>query len=370
MRLFEIKDFEENFADSKKITEKIKWQSSLSQKVFEPDQLENEGDLTYGLSIPLSNSIVNKIMPKQRARVFHVTRVENISNMLSLQGQKKSISAFRNMNPYFFSPGIFGGGGGGIVFELDANVLGAFNQDVQSSVDDSGRRWITLYALIEYSGKNRNDLQPMYDDMGKLIQRLLDKHAPDMDYTDEYDDYVLTTNKWEELGKKLNTDGDSKKLSVVIKDYIDGVYAIMIKYAKPVGQALQSALIDPDPDPDWDEIIVNDIKIMQAHVLKDSTENTEKLKELESKGIKVRVWNSSQELSNYTKKVGAQQKLGENFADGKRKGKSRPGRVKRAGASCKGSVSDLRAKAKKSSGERAKMYHWCANMKSGRKKSK
>ena len=60
----------------------------------------------------------------------------------------------------------------------------------------------------------------------------------------------------------------------------------------------------------------------------------------------------------------------ENFADGKVKGKSRPGRVKKAGASCKGSVTDLRAKAKKASGERAKMYHWCANMKSGRKKSK
>ena len=59
----------------------------------------------------------------------------------------------------------------------------------------------------------------------------------------------------------------------------------------------------------------------------------------------------------------------ENFADGKKKGKSRPGRVKRAGASCKGSVTSLRKKAKNASGERAKMYHWCANMKSGRKKS-
>jgi len=60
----------------------------------------------------------------------------------------------------------------------------------------------------------------------------------------------------------------------------------------------------------------------------------------------------------------------ENFADGKKKGKSRPGRVKKAGASCKGSVSSLRSKAKKYGGERGKMYHWCANMKSGRKKSK
>ena len=60
--------------------------------------------------------------------------------------------------------------------------------------------------------------------------------------------------------------------------------------------------------------------------------------------------------------------IDENFADGKKKGKSRPGRVKKAGASCKGSVSSLRSKAKKYSGEKGKMYHWCANMKAGRKK--
>tara|TARA_Y100000361_G_scaffold152808_1_gene173131 strand:- start:1316 stop:1807 length:492 start_codon:yes stop_codon:yes gene_type:complete len=61
-------------------------------------------------------------------------------------------------------------------------------------------------------------------------------------------------------------------------------------------------------------------------------------------------------------------KLNENFRDGKKKGKSRPGRVKKAGASCKGSVSSLRAKAKKYGGEKGKMYHWCANMKGGKKK--
>lgn len=62
--------------------------------------------------------------------------------------------------------------------------------------------------------------------------------------------------------------------------------------------------------------------------------------------------------------------VGENFADGRVKGKSRPGRVKRSGASCKGSVTDLRAKARKYGGERGKMYHWCANMKSGKSRKK
>lgn len=58
----------------------------------------------------------------------------------------------------------------------------------------------------------------------------------------------------------------------------------------------------------------------------------------------------------------------ENFKDGKKKGKSKPGRVKKSGASCNGSVTDLRKKAKNASGEKAKMYHWCANMKGGKRK--
>jgi hypothetical protein len=69
-------------------------------------------------------------------------------------------------------------------------------------------------------------------------------------------------------------------------------------------------------------------------------------------------------------KLSMMDSVDENFADGKKKGKSRPGRVKRAGASCDGSVSELRKKAKNSSGEKQKMYHWCANMKSGRSKNK
>lgn len=78
-------------------------------------------------------------------------------------------------------------------------------------------------------------------------------------------------------------------------------------------------------------------------------------------------------LSKWTKKDIAflrpkeKEKIEENYADKKVKGKSRPGRVKRAGASCKGSVTELRRKAKKYGGEKGKMYHWCANMKGGKK---
>ena len=80
--------------------------------------------------------------------------------------------------------------------------------------------------------------------------------------------------------------------------------------------------------------------------------------------------NNVMQRAQLTFEISSNSRTNENFADGKKKGKSRPGRVKRSGASCDGSVTELRKKAKNSSGEKAKMYHWCANMKSGRKKSK
>ena len=57
--------------------------------------------------------------------------------------------------------------------------------------------------------------------------------------------------------------------------------------------------------------------------------------------------------------------VAENFADGKKPG--RKGLAKRVGVNCKQPVSKLRSIAKNSSGERQRMAHWCANMKSGRK---
>jgi hypothetical protein len=61
-----------------------------------------------------------------------------------------------------------------------------------------------------------------------------------------------------------------------------------------------------------------------------------------------------------------EQGVAENFDDGKKPG--RKGLAKRVGVDCKQPISKLRSIASNSSGERQRMAHWCANMKSGRKK--
>jgi predicted GNAT family acetyltransferase/predicted nucleotidyltransferase len=60
------------------------------------------------------------------------------------------------------------------------------------------------------------------------------------------------------------------------------------------------------------------------------------------------------------------QDMAENFADGKNPG--RKGLAKRVGVNCKQPVAKLRSIAANSSGERQRMAHWCANMKSGKQK--
>jgi pyrimidine deaminase RibD-like protein len=63
-----------------------------------------------------------------------------------------------------------------------------------------------------------------------------------------------------------------------------------------------------------------------------------------------------------------EQGVAENFADGKNPG--RKGLSKRMGVNTKASVSSLRKTAKHSTGEKARMAHWLANMKAGKAKKK
>jgi len=63
-----------------------------------------------------------------------------------------------------------------------------------------------------------------------------------------------------------------------------------------------------------------------------------------------------------------EQGVAENFADGKNPG--RKGLAKRSGVNTKASVSSLRKTAKHSTGEKARMAHWLANMKAGKAKAK
>jgi len=75
------------------------WTESLSTMLFD---LPREG--IKDVKIPLSPSIMQRVWPKSvRSKAFHVTDFDGVKKLKGMQGKKKSISAFYNIDDYIIS---------------------------------------------------------------------------------------------------------------------------------------------------------------------------------------------------------------------------------------------------------------------------
>ena len=248
--------------------EAVAWTQSLSTMLFD---LPRDG-LT-DLKIPLSSPIFKRVWPNTiRSKVFHLTDFDGVKKLKRLQGGKKSISAFYNMDDYIIQSGIKTEGG--YVVELEGDVLAAAPDDISSQPDKTGRRWLTFSTIMNpYTAGDpglggRSKLKRIEKDLENLLIDILVKN--------DLGPYKkgLTTRElnraWSYLGKSTG----GKEKSVIIKDYIDGMEKIMKKYSKPLGALLtdytKKRTLDPDEDSGekamWDELVVNNFKIQKIHV--------------------------------------------------------------------------------------------------------
>ena len=249
------------------IKEAVAWTQSLSTMLFD---LPRAG--FKDLKIPLSSPIFKRVWPNTiRSKVFHVTDFDGVHKLKRLQGGKKSISAFYNMDDYIIQSGIKTEGG--YVVELEGDVLAAAPDDISSQPDKTGRRWLTLSTIMNTSTASdpglggSNKLKKMEDDLGRLLVKILKKNGEDIDEGSR--DNIIGL-QWSGLGKKHG----GKTKSIIIKDYIDGMEKIMKKYSKPLGALLtdytKKRTLDPDSDSGekamWDELVVNNFKIQKIHV--------------------------------------------------------------------------------------------------------
>ena len=123
------------------LKEEIAWQQSLSTMLWDIPR----GKLQYA-KLPLSTPILNRIFSKPpRTTVFHVTGWSGVSKLIKIEGTKKSISTAANIDAMIVGSGVRGGGG--VVVELEGDVLMAAGDDVMSQPDKTGRRWIELETV-------------------------------------------------------------------------------------------------------------------------------------------------------------------------------------------------------------------------------
>jgi len=252
------------------------WQSSTSQKIFDFGQISN-------MQIPLTSSTMEWIFQVQlpRATVFHVTNGIGLDKLKRLQNKKKSISAFFNMDASTMDAGIQGGGG--LVVELDANIIMSSKGDLMSMPDKTGRRWVELY--------NIDPKEKMHAELEKMLIDLAIKHDP------KNKEYLKTSPEigigvWYKLQSDFKDDG--KKISLIIADYIDGVNAILKKHKKDIQGVVhgyyvrRGAVAVKHPSgrmvggdsaiKEWnvyDEQIVDKIKILKVHTFNTTTRETD-----------------------------------------------------------------------------------------------
>jgi len=113
------------------------------------DYVFNAGSDSSALKIPISGPMFKRIWPDTiRTTVFHATDLKGLANLKKLEGGKKSISAFFSMMSRYMETGV-ATEGGGIVAEMDADVLISARDDIMSEVDKQGRRWVMM-SWFEY----------------------------------------------------------------------------------------------------------------------------------------------------------------------------------------------------------------------------
>ena len=265
------------------------------------------------LMIPISSSMFKRIWPDTlRATVFHTTDSDGVKSISKLEGKKGQISAFFSMFSRYMEVGVATQGGVHAVLEMDADVLLSASGDVMSHLDRSGRRWTSISDLKETSRWTKfsaveKDLEKMFD---PLVKKYLKRYS--------LHDKVTVWELWRMAKRKV----DGKTMSLIIKDYMDGMEKVIKKNIDTFSSAMLSYAKKRSTDLSWDEQVVNNIKVKTAHFFKlpipiaqtdDQIEMSEKQQELieftESKGWSTKMWDAAIELEAYTRKV-AKKELG------------------------------------------------------------
>jgi len=265
------------------------------------------------LMIPISSSMFKRIWPDTlRATVFHTTDGDGVRNIAKLQGKKKQISAFFSMFSRYMEVGVATQGGVHSVLEMDADVLLSAKGDVMSHLDQQGRRWTSISDLKETSRWTKfaaveKDLENMFD---SLVKKYLKRG--------EFQENATVWELWRMAERKV----DKKTMSLIIKDYMDGMEKVIKKNIDTFENAMLSYAKKRSTDLSWDEQVVNNIKVKTAHFFKlplkiaqtdDQIEMSEKQQELmefaKSKKWSIKMWDVAIDLEAYTRAV-AKKELG------------------------------------------------------------
>ena len=275
------------------VKEELQFGSSTSVIIF--SDIADVGDL----QIPMSSTMFKRIFPDTiRTTVFHVTGADLLDDLKKLEGKKKSISAFFKMLAHTLESGVVGGGG--VVVEMDADIIVSGDIDVNTSVDKTGRRWAPMGFIVR-SQLRTPKIKSVFKDLEKMLRKIIKTHSA---YPNQIDSNTIVA--WKELDDERRN--YPKIMSLIIRDYYDGVEKVFKKHKTIIGKALYDyAKNNKLTDDAWDEQVVNNIKIKKVHILPDELMMVDQLDDainfVEKNKIEYKKWSSSLSLEKYIRGI-------------------------------------------------------------------
>jgi len=207
--------------------------------------------ITAGREIAIYPKVMSKIIGNQKVSTFHVTDDDRFEKLKNVVGKKKSLSTFSSTkigSPLGKGKGIQTKGG--IAFHVEGTLLARSIDDMMSTPDKTGRRWLPAWKVF-----GRED----------ILKPAMKK--ANLDYEGWRKRYKKAMKGWEDPGGREGIESRKKIINkmekVFIKDFMDMQNNLLLKHKQTV---IDNLTID-GMETSWNEVLIYNTKIKSAFVL-------------------------------------------------------------------------------------------------------
>lgn len=222
----------------------IRLKDLLSETVTDVKWVSKAYTFAYSRKFPFTPKIAKILNEGKRVRAFHITSIKKLDQLDSLQGTKKSISCMTrvpNASMRVDIPGIWNSG---VMFYLEGTLLIKGDDDIMSEPDEQGRRWASL------NGNVFLDWWEFLEQDSKLKSILDDINGAKL-----FKYYTSDKSK-----KNVKNRGE------ILRKYVERYIQLAETFAEQNKSELADAFnfgFDDDPN-SWDELLLNDIKLIDV----------------------------------------------------------------------------------------------------------
>ena len=229
------------------------------EKWFPAHTRRTLSQLMPGDRVALYPKLMNSVIGKQKVSSFHVSDLERYKGLKKVVGKKKSISTFSHVGK---GSGLDQARGiqtmGGLAFHIEGFLLGRSWDDIMSTPDKTGRRWVNIEKVVG-------------EDSDYAFRKELEKKKLTRE---DYDEGLEKATKHLQNDKRsyIEVQKDVKKITnqvdnKFIKDWMDVQNKFLIKNKKAVFDNMTKGGLKDSYFKSWNEILVYDVKIKSAFVL-------------------------------------------------------------------------------------------------------